>query len=41
MFKMFHMSKKVARMQVNHLLNVNILDIIWSSFHIFNFEQAS
>ena len=30
---MFHMSKKgVARMQVNHLLNVNSLDIILSSF---------
>ena len=39
---MLHMSKKKKkrrRMQVNHLLNVNTLDI-WSNF-IFNFEQAS
>ena len=28
-------------MQVNHLLNVNSLDIIWSSFFIIIFEQAS
>ena len=36
-----HVKKNVARMQVKHLLNVRSLDIIWSSFFIFNFEQAS
>ena len=28
-----YVKKSVVRMQVNHLLNIKSLDIIWSSFY--------
>ena len=36
-----HVKKNAARMRMNHLQNVNSLDIIWFSYFVFNFEQVS